>query len=234
MKLKRLKTFDTSSWYVPFVEQVEPKAFQKDNGVRFYQVGNEAYPSITSVLGYYKRKGIMEWRARVGEEEANKISGRASRRGTIIHNMIEKYLNNEDMSLILEKRNPLDQETFAKLLPTLSRIDDIFLQECPLFSHRLGVAGRVDLGASFDGVPSIIDFKTSLREKREEYIQDYFEQVTAYALMHQHMTNAPGVKQVVVIMVNDESNEPQVFVKKPEEYGLSVRQKIYEYRKLFC
>jgi len=201
-----------------------------EDGVRYYEVGTDSYPSITSVLGYFKKKSIMEWRERVGAEEANKISARASRRGTTIHNMVESYLRNYPMDQIVVQRSIVDIATFRDLLPTLNRIDNIFLQERALYSKKLKIAGRCDLGADFDGVPSIIDFKTSLREKRIEHIKDYFEQATAYALMYEDMTGK-DIHQIVIIIANDENPEPQVFVSETGFHSASLLLKIEEFRR---
>lgn len=225
MKLKRKKIFFKKAPQFTY----DCDTYEED-GYRYYRVGAQSYPSITSVLGYFKAQAIQEWRNRVGEQEANKISGRAARRGTIIHNMVEKYLLNEDMDRIIEKRNLLDIDTFARMIPTLSRIDNIVAQEQALFSHALKIAGRVDLIAEFDGKLSVIDFKTSLRPKKEEYIRDYFEQTTAYSLMFFNMT-VTDIKQIVVIIVNDEGGEPQVFVRDPIFYADTLVSKIETFHK---
>ena len=134
-------------------------------GKRVYEVGDQRYPSISTICSFRNRKSIAEWRARVGAEEANKISKRATTAGTTVHSMIEDYLNNE---LELEK---YDGKHLAKILftqakPMLARINNIHFQEAPLYSHEFAIAGRVDCIAEFDGKLSIIDFKTSSKEKR--------------------------------------------------------------------
>ena len=229
IKLKRQKVFaQKKDQLLSYVK--EPRAHTSENGSRYYDVGNDSFPSITSILGYFKKRHIMEWKERIGVEEANKITARASRRGTTIHNMVESYLKNEDMDTILDRKSPIDIETFKNLLPTLSSIDNIFLQEQALYSETLKIAGRCDLGAEFDGVPSIIDFKTSLREKKEEYIQDYFEQATAYSLMWSDMTGK-DISQIVIIIANDECSKPQVFKSNVGYHGASLLAKIEEFRK---
>jgi len=227
MKVERLSEFKVKNEFNPLTEAL-PIGY---DGLRYYEINGKSYPSITSVLGYFKREAIQEWRNRVGAEEANKISAKASRRGTRIHNMIEKYLKNEPMATITEGANTLELVMFKDMLPTLSRIDNIFLQERALYSEQLKVAGRCDLGADFDGVPSIIDFKTSLREKKEEHVQDYFEQATAYALMYESMTGNP-ISQIVLIIANDENPLPQVFVHDPQFYIPGLTQKLEEFHRL--
>lgn len=227
--IKRQRTFSHTGWSASFHTN-EPWARTREDGMRYYEVGEDSYPSITSILGYFKKKHILEWRARVGDEEANKISARASRRGTEIHNMVEAYLRNDPMDQIVDQRSIVDIATFRDILPALNRIDNIFLQERALYSKSLKIAGRCDLGADFDGVPSIIDFKTSLREKRIEQIKDYFEQATAYALMYEDMTGK-AIHQIVIIIANDESPEPQVFISEPGFHGAALVAKVEEFRR---
>lgn len=172
------------------------------------------YPSITSVLSILSRQQIMEWRKRVGEEEANKISSQAARRGTKIHKMCEDYLNNE---LDEKKFMPNDREMFASLRPIIDQsINNIYAQEMPLWSDYLGVAGRVDCIAEFNGVLSVIDFKTSKKLKKKENISNYFQQTSAYAVMFEERTKIPVSQIVIIIAVDNE--KPQVFVEKRNNY----------------
>ena len=119
--------------------------------------GNK-FPSITTVLSILSEEGIAKWRARVGEEEANRVSLKASGRGTLVHEIVEDYLNNKDTSSYM----PHIQQSLKNIKPILdNNIDKIYALEVPLYSKHLGVAGRVDCVGVFNGVPSIIDFKTS-------------------------------------------------------------------------
>ena len=186
------------------------------NGKRHYVTPEgKKYPSITSVLSILSKQSIMEWRKRVGEEEANKISTKAARRGTKIHAMCEDYLNNE---LDEKKFMPSEREMFSTLRPILDKnINNIYAQEIPLYSDYLKVAGRVDCIAEFNGVLSVIDFKTSKRLKNKENISNYFQQTAAYAVMFEERTKIP-VSQIVVIIAVDDEEEPQVFVEKRDNY----------------
>ena len=138
----------------------------------------KAYPSVTSVLGMLGKADILAWRQRVGEEEANRISARAAKRGTEIHTLCENYLLNKPV-----KAGPFDIETFNSLRPLLDKIDDIYCLETQLYSDYLQVAGTVDCIAKYDGRLSVIDFKTSKRIKSRVYIHSYFMQTAAYAVM---------------------------------------------------
>ena len=196
------------------LEGVVPKLQQvNEEGTRYYVTpeGNK-YPSITTVLSAYNIKEIMAWRKRVGDEEANKISRQASSRGTRIHTLCEQYLNNKELTF----KTPLDTETFNIFKPVLHRINNIYAQEIRMYSDHLRIAGTVDCVAEFDGKLSIIDFKTSKRLKNEEDIENYFMQVSGYAVMFEERFGIPVNRVVVAIAVDDQ--DPQVFVAKRDTY----------------
>jgi genome maintenance exonuclease 1 len=188
------------------------------------------FPSITTVLGILSEDGIAAWRQRVGEEEANRVGTRAANRGTQVHSIIEKYLKNEDTEGYL----PHIQQSLQNLRPILdNRISKIYNLEAPLYSVHLGVAGRVDCVADFDGVPSIVDFKTSRRVKKKEHISGYFAQMSGYAVMWEERTGMPITNTVVIMDVDD--NEPLVFKEHRDNYIqlLIDTKKEYDRRKLF-
>ena len=160
------------------------KATTAPSGKRFYAVGDSQYTSMSTICSYRKRKSIAEWRKRVGNEEANKISSRAANVGTKLHSIVEDYLNN-DLSLDKYKNDYLALILFNQAKTMLSRINNIHFQEAPLYSHEFGIAGRVDCIAEFDNKLSIIDFKTSGKEKKESWIESYFVQETGYAKMYE-------------------------------------------------
>ena len=201
------------------------------DGKRLYSTpdGN-FYPSITTVIGNNAKKqaGLARWRARVGKEKAAAISTRSATRGTNFHSIVEDYLN-KDLNIEEYKESPLPVVMFEQTKKTLDRISNIYLQEAALYSDNLEVAGRVDCIADFDGVLSIIDFKTSAEPKREAYLYDYFVQETAYACCLQELYGIT-VKQLVTI-VACENGETQVVIKPPKkEYLLKLIQYIEEYR----
>ena len=180
------------------IEDIEAKT---TDGDRVYQTPDgKLYPSVTTILSEHTKKGIMEWRKRVGDVEANKISRQAATRGTKFHALAEKYLQNK---LIQENMNILEYEMFNLAKPVLDRIDNIRAQETGLWSHHLRLAGRVDCIAEFNGKLSVIDFKTARREKEENYIQHYFMQAAAYAVMFEERTNIPVNRLVIAIAVED-------------------------------
>lgn len=198
------------------------------NGKRIYITPTgKKFPSITTVLGARSKQGILEWRKRVGEEEANRKSAFAASRGTQVHKMVERYLDNRDD--YLEKSNHLTRHNFNTMKPVLdTRISKIVLQEAPLYSEHLGLAGRVDCIGVFDGKLSVIDFKTSEKHKHWKWIHGYFTQETAYAIMFEERTGIP-INNLVTILVNDVDNEPQVFIEKRDRWVGSLREAIDEY-----
>lgn len=201
------------------------------NGKRYYESPNGIrLPSVTTFLSHFKKDSIQAWRKRVGEEEANRISGKASRRGTKFHSLMESYLSNED-GFLTEEVMPDMKQAFYDMKPTLDKIDNIHYIETMLYSETLGLAGQVDCIAEFDGVPSVIDFKTSNKLKKEEWITNYFEQCTCYSLMYEEMTGTQ-CKQIVVLISVDGEMQPQVFVKNRREYIPELANKIKEFRSI--
>ena len=195
-------------------------------GKRVYEVGDQRYPSISTICSFRNRKSIAEWRARVGAEEANKISKRATTAGTTVHSMIEDYLNNElDIGKYADKH--LAKILFTQAKPMLARINNIHFQEAPLYSHEFAIAGRVDCIAEFDGKLSIIDFKTSSKEKKEEWIEGYLVQETGYAKMYEERS---GIKvEQIVTLITCQTGDTQVFVKNPDDYVPLLKDYISEY-----
>ena len=137
------------------------------DGKRHYQIGHVHYPSITTVLGSTSDKTYLkEWRERIGDEAADRISNNSAKRGTNMHQMCEDYLNNNPLSL----KMPDALEMFYSLKPILNRINNIHCQEKALYSHKIKIAGSVDCIGEFDNILSVIDFKNSRRIKKEEDI----------------------------------------------------------------
>jgi len=197
---------------------------------RTYAVGEELFPSVTTVIGYSKKKNIMEWRKRVGEEEANKISKRASTRGNKTHKLAELYLSN--LSISKYKNDVMSMGLFNQIKPYIDKIDNIHALEAPLYSNVLRMAGRVDCIAEYDGELAIIDFKTSTKTKREEWIQDYFAQECAYAIMFQELTGLKVKKLVTIIAC--ETGEPQIFeIYDKFKYAHKLKEYIDAYKKAY-
>ena len=194
------------------LEPLEVEPVNKD-GVRFYKLPktDKYYPSVTSITSFKNAKFFKEWRTKIGEDEANRITARATQRGTAFHSIAEDYINGElDLDKYLDN-NPLSVRMFQSAKDTLNRINNIHCLESFLYSHYLGLAGRVDCIAEFDGELAVIDFKTSTKEKQEAYIENYFVQETAYAAMFLERTGIE-VKKIVTLIATEEGSI-QIFQK---------------------
>ena len=202
-------------------------AITKDSGRVYIDPNNNTYPSITTVLSILSEDAIKAWRAKVGEEEANRISKTASNRGTAVHDLLERYVNNE--SDFDKEVEPHIMQSFYDVKPVLDKcLTKVYAQEAGLYSERLGVAGRVDCVGEWNGIDSIIDYKTSKKLKKKEWINSYFMQSTAYAIMWEERTGIPINQIVVVIAVDNE--EPQIFIEKRENWTEKLVQTIAEYK----
>lgn len=214
--------------FVEGMPELKQLDVDESTGKRFYVTPNGVkLPSVTTVLGHFKTKSLIEWRNRIGNEEADKIMYRASNRGTRFHNMMESYLRNEDDFMFGVM--PDMKQSFNDMKETLDLIDNIRYIESPLYSEKLGVAGRTDVIAEFAGVPSIIDFKTSTKEKKEHWIDNYFEQGTAYALMYEELVREP-INQIVILISVDFMEHPQVFIRDKNQYIQNLLEKIHLYK----
>lgn len=208
------------------IPKIESKTFP--DGKRYYMTPDgKKLPSVTTVVGAQKKQAIMEWRKRVGEEVANKISKQATSRGTNVHTLCEHYLNNEPKppGVVM----PDAKEMFISLKPLLDKINNIHYQEVGLWSTQLGLAGRVDCIGEYEGVLSVIDFKTSKKLKDIKDIQDYFWQTTAYALMYEELVGQP-IDDIVIIMAVQDSG-PVVFKQKTQDHIEGLVRAIDYYHK---
>jgi genome maintenance exonuclease 1 len=195
------------------------------DGKRYYTLEDGTrLPSVTTVLGAQKKEAIMKWRKRVGEAEANRVTKIATGRGTNVHTLCERYLNNEALGDIM----PDAKEMFTSLKPLLNRINNIHYQEAALWSKQLGMAGRVDCIAEFDGELSVIDFKTSKRIKTSADIEDYYWQTTAYALMYEELIGEPINNLVIIMAVEDE--QPLLFKQQTQDHIPGLVKAIQYYK----
>ena len=185
------------------------------DGKRYYITPTgEKYPSVTSVTGLMSRDGIKQWRKRVGEETANKISTQAARHGTSAHQLFEDYIKNDNFEEKFKSAMPTTQQAFISLEKELNKIGTVHALEAPLYSHKLQLAGRVDCIAEYFGDKiSIIDFKTSRKPKERKWIQNYFIQETAYAKMFEELTGKEVHSLITMIAVSDGSS--QLFIEEP-------------------
>ncbi len=188
------------------------------------------YPSVTTVLGYRDRWKWAKWRKSIGEKEANRITRHATTRGTSVHNIAERYINNEE-NFIKTDNDKMPHIQFGwKTLKSVidDRIGKVYMQECTLYSDDLKIAGRVDCIAEFNGEPAIIDFKTSGRVKAEKEISTYFMQECAYAIMFKEHTGI-DIKKLITIMVVDGDPKPIVFEQSVDDWEDKLRKEIDYY-----
>ena len=176
--------------------------------------------SITSVTSHFNKEIFVNWRKRVGNEKADRITKAATVRGTDMHTLTENYLDNKE----LPKVPPISEFLFKIAKPKLNLIDNIYALEGPLYSKQLGIAGTVDCIAEYDGELSIIDFKTSQKPKPREWIEHYFVQAMAYGCMLYEMKNI-AVKKLVIIMACEngecvvyEENNKKKYIKLLNQY----------------
>jgi genome maintenance exonuclease 1 len=184
-------------------------------GVRRYVTPEgKRYPSVTSITGLYGKETLDRWRKRVGEEEAARVSRVAGQRGTAVHEMCEAYVQNLPMP---GGMMPDVIPVFNKIKLILDKsLGEVFGVESRMFSDWLRVAGTADLIAMFDGKLAIIDFKSSAKPKKAEWIENYFMQCAAYAVMYEERTGIQIPRLVIIVGVI--GSEPQVFVRSRNRY----------------
>ena len=183
------------------------------------------YPSVTAVTGMLDKDGFFEWRARVGEEEANKISRQATLRGTRIHQAIEDYLKTGQHKLTL----PLDLEVFKQFKKEFEyHLQMPYALEASMYSRSLLIAGTCDMIARWDGEFSIVDFKTSRSEKEEADIDNYFIQTTAYSLMLEEMKGV-ACEQLVIIIGSNSTPDAKVFIQNRKPWIEKTKEIIASY-----
>ena len=207
-----------SSYVIPELEQINL------DGQRFYATPSGAkYPSMSTLVKLLSGDAIAQWRKRVGPEEANRVGARASRRGTTVHALAENYLlgNRSEFITLHRKAMPDTHANWKGMKEHLdAKISEVRASECRLFSHALRLAGTTDFIGVYGGKLCVIDFKTSGKWKKREWIDGYFIQGDGYGMMWEELTGETP-EDVVIIMATDGLPEPQVFV---EPYGSSMKK----------
>ena len=210
------------------LEDLDLRTEQSD-GQRFYvDTSGEKYPSVTTVVGLESRQHIQEWRKRVGEEKANRITKAATTRGTKMHQYVEDYLRSEKD--FIEFENIIQEGMFKGIRPILDEITPLAL-EAPLVSKTLKMAGRVDCIGMFDGALAIIDFKTSAKYKQDYMARPWFLQMTAYAIMVEELTGQKIDELVALVML--ENGQYQIFVDSHENYIDDLAKVRLQYKNLY-
>ena len=204
-----------------------------NSGKRLYNTPSGNLPSVTTILDRTKDKTfLVEWEKRVGEEEANRITKEASGLGTIFHKHLENY--------ILGEKRPNGNNFVYKLAEDMSEvviekglvnINEIWGSEVSLYYPDL-YAGTTDLVGVHNGTPAIMDYKSTTRPKKEEWVEDYYLQCCAYALAHNELYETK-INKIVIIMCSREK-QYQEFVcegKKFEDKCEKWTQRLEEYYK---
>jgi ATP-dependent exoDNAse (exonuclease V) beta subunit len=208
--------------------QFELESETTDSGRVYSTPDGKKYPSITTVLSDYNKKAIYEWRQRVGNEEANRVSKAASGRGTRLHNAVEKLLLNEMTDMKRRAIMPDALPLYHQIEPILKeKVNNIYGIEQPLYSHKLKVAGRCDCIAEWEGVISIVDWKTAKKHKNKEDIANYFMQAAAYAEMFGEITGR-DINQIVIALAND-TPTPQIIIEEKTKYLSSLNNYLERY-----
>ena len=202
-----------------------PKLKRKnENGHRvYYDEDKNRYHSVTTVVGSIDQKGLDEWREKVGKDVADHVAMKSAITGTKLHKIVESYLANEES----EEENIFAKAHFNNIEPLLANIDLINGLETKLCSKRLGLAGTVDCIAQYKGVDSIIDFKTSSKKKKDEWIKKYFLQTTAYSIMWEELT---GIKVTqIVILITGEDGSREEYIRNRDDYVEELEEVIAKY-----
>lgn len=202
----------------------------KPTGRLYVTPEGNSYPSVTTIIGTMSDKSwLNEWRDRVGEEQANRTAGHSANRGTAVHLLCEKYVLNQEIDL--KREMPLNKKIFFQMKDLLINVDNIYSSEARLYSDKLKVAGTVDLVGQYKGVDSIIDFKTSTREKQLEDIVGYFIQVAIYAYMFWERT---GIlcKQLVIMIGVEEGNSGQIYIDKTANWIMQAAKMCQQYHSM--
>ena len=196
---------------------------------RVYVINNHILYSVTTVLSCRGKTEIDNWKNAVGESFARRISHVSSTKGSLLHEFCEYYLTNKDVNPII-KNDQFAYVRYKQLIPTLNKIDNVYCIERPLFSLKMKMAGTVDCIAEYDGVLSVIDFKTSKKIKGEWEIPHYFAQTAAYAIMFEEMYNIK-VRQLVIIMSIEGISQPSIFISEFNKHTNYLKETIQMFRK---
>lgn len=222
-----IKTFEHAP--IPSLN-FELERITEESGYRTYKTPDGfRYPSVTTVLSGYNKEGLDAWIKRVGEKEAERIRNVAALKGSKLHTVCEDYLNNNLSAIRLKMTVPDIKDLFLQIKPVIDEnISKVYGIEKQLFSHKLKLAGTTDLICEWKGKIALVDWKTSAKEKKEEYIRNYFLQLTAYAEMFEERTGTP-IDNIIVVMASNFTTQPQVFEKTKGEFIPELYKYVSEY-----
>lgn len=213
---------------VPAIVSSEVQTETIKNG-RWYVTPNGKYPSVTTVLGKKPKPAIENWKNMLGPVKAKKETDRCADRGTAVHTMCEHYLNNVAQETLTKGQTRDNIRLFNQIKLGLNkRVNNIYVQEIALWSDTLKLAGRTDVIAEYDGVLSVVDFKTSNNLKEEHMVEDYFLQSTAYAIMFNEMFGI-HIEDIVIVITTEKGLMPQIYKRKIFDYIDPLLQRIDDF-----
>ena len=174
-----------------------------DHGTRIYDIGGFKLPSVTTILAETKDKSYLEaWKQKVGHEEAERIKNLSSKRGTSMHKFIEKHITGvgyDDLTEVGIQAKPMAQKIIEI---GLTPVEHYF--GCEVMLHYPGLyAGSTDLVCEHNGLETIADFKQSNKPKKEEWIEDYFSQIAAYAMAHDYVYKSQIRQGIIMVCTPD-------------------------------
>ena len=220
------KTFNWTYSGVP--NSKRPKLIEKNHKHYYFTPNGDTFPSVTTMLSATSpnKESLKQWRNNIGHQVANYITNESAKNGTATHEIIEKYLNNKSIldGILLSKAH------LEQIKPLLHNIDNIRCTEIPLYSDTMKLAGTCDCIAEYKNKLSIIDFKTSRKQKKEAWIENYFLQGTAYSEMYRYLTNQKILQ--VVILISGEDGSVSEFVKITNDYLDILQQRLKEFEKI--
>ena len=204
----------------PILERVD-----LDIGRHYLDSNQEPVPSVTTVLSATSKSkdGLIQWKKRVGEEEADRIVKQSTDIGTAVHEAIENYLNGNPWDIFKETYDQLLAKKISKKFMSdgLQGITEIWGLEVGLILDNL-YAGTADCVGTYNNIPTLIDFKTAKKIKKREWIEDYFLQGCAYANAHNVMFGSK-IEQIVILMV-DRDAIFQEFIVRPTEFNYLTKK----------
>ena len=196
-----------------------------DIGRHYLDSDNKPVPSVTTVLsGTSKSKdGLVQWRNRVGDEEADRIIKQSTDIGTAVHEAIEKFLNKEGWDNFENTSDQILAKNISNkfIKDALKGITEIWGLEVGLILDNL-YAGTADCVGLYRDIPTLIDFKTAKKIKKRDWIEDYFLQGCAYANAHNVMFGT-DIQQIVILMV-DRNLIFQEYIVRPTEFSYLTRK----------